>query len=151
MSNFNYNRVMLGGRLTGDPEVKTTASGTNMVTWNLAVNRQSRNGQDQADFFRCIAYEKTALFVSQYFRKGQAMFCEGRIQFNNWTDDKGIKHFMTDVIVSNVQFVDSKAEASGYQQTAPEPTNYVPTAYKKDTADIPPNVVEIAENDELPF
>lgn len=151
MSNFNYNRVMLGGRLTGDPEVKTTASGTNMVTWNLAVNRQSRNGQDQADFFRCIAYEKTALFVSQYFRKGQAMFCEGRIQFNNWTDDKGVKHYMTDVIVGNVHFVDSKAEASGYQQTAPEPTNYVPTAYKKDTADIPPNVVEIAENDELPF
>lgn len=151
MSNFNYNRVMLGGRLTGDPEVKTTASGTNMVTWNLAVNRQSRNGQEQADFFRCIAYEKTALFVNQYFRKGQAMFCEGRIRFNNWMDDKGIEHFMTDVIVSNVQFVDSKAEASGYQQTAPEPTNYVPTAYKKDTADIPPNVVEIAENDELPF
>lgn len=151
MSNFNYNRVMLGGRLTGDPEVKTTASGTNMVTWNLAVNRQSRNNQDQADFFRCIAYEKTALFVSQYFRKGQAMFCEGRIQFNNWTDDKGVKHYMTDVIVSNVQFVDSKAEASGYQQPQPEPTNYVPTAYTRKADDIPPNVVEVAENDELPF
>lgn len=150
MSNFNYNRVMLGGRLTGDPEEKATATGIKVV-WNLAVNRQSRNNQDQADFFRCIAYEKTALFVSQYFRKGQAMFCEGRIQFNNWTDDKGVKHFMTDVIVSNVHFVDSKAEASGYQQPQPEPMNYVPTAYKKDTADIPQNVVEIAENDELPF
>ena len=79
------------------------------------------------------------------------MFCEGRIQFNNWTDDKGIKHYMTDVIVSNVNFVDSKAETSGYYQPQPEPTNYVPTAYKKDTADIPQNVVEIAENDELPF
>lgn len=142
MSNFNYNRVMLGGRLTGDPEVKTTASGTNMVTWNLAVNRQRRNGQDQADFFRCIAYEKTALFVSQYFRKGQAMFCEGRIQFNNWTDDKGVKHYMTDVIVSNVQFVDSKAEAQPQTQ---------PTAAVGAYQPLPEGVDMQTVDDALPF
>lgn len=151
MSNFNYNRVMLGGRLTGDPEVRMIASGINVVTFYVAVNRPARQGQEQqADFLRCKAFEKTAQFLQQYFRKGQAIMLEGHIYTSDYTE-QGIKRFVTEIICERAYFVDSKAEASGYQQTAPEPTNYVPTAYKNDTADVPPNVIEIAENDELPF
>lgn len=157
MANLNYNSVTLAGRLCGDPEVKTNAAGTNVVNANLAVNRPYRQGKDQeTDFFRLVAFGKTAEFLAQYFRKGSAILIDGRIQNNNYVDQQGVKHYSTDILVFQAHFVESRAEAA----PAREPTQseirqasaaaqqaYVPTAY----TDAAPGIADLAAGDELPF
>ena len=157
MSNLNYNRVIIAGRMTGDPEVRMTASGTNVVTFNVAVNRPARQGQEQqADFLRCISFERTAQFVSQYFRKGQAILLEGHIQTVNYTDQQGVKRFTTDIVCERAYFVDSRAEASAYQAPSPAPAQtqppYIPSAYSApaQTPQEEPPLPELPE-DNLPF
>ena len=174
MANFNYNRVMLGGRLTGDPELRQTQSGTPMATFTVAVNRRIRgNQQDQrqqpADFFRCITWNNSAEFVTRYFHKGSSIFVTGNIQNNNWTDQQGVKHYSTDILVDDIQFVDSRTENQGYQAAAPSGTGfgapvqqqaqpaaaYTPSSYTSpgfnDSGDKEPNFEEISDEDALPF
>jgi single-strand DNA-binding protein len=113
MANLNFNRVILGGRLTGDPETKTTNSGAGLCVFNIAINRPKKDGQDQqADFLRCLAWEKTAQFVQQYFRKGSSILIEGRIQTGSYTDRDGNKRYSTDIVCERASFVDSRAEES---------------------------------------
>jgi single-strand DNA-binding protein len=89
------------GRLTKDPEVRyTQANNTQVTSFTLAVNRRfTKDGEQQADFINCIAWSKTAEFVSKYFKKGQQVGVIGRLQTRTWDDDKGQKHYITEVIV----------------------------------------------------
>ena len=175
MANFNYNRVMLGGRLTGDPELRQTQNAVPMATFTVAVNRRGRgNQQDQgqqqaADFFRCIAWRNSAEFVTRYFRKGSSIFVSGNIQNNNWTDQQGVKHYSTDILVDDVQFVDSRSENPAYQNNAPAASGgygapaqqnqqspaYTPSSYTSpgfaDSGDKEPSFEEITDDDALPF
>ena len=146
MANFNYNSIQLGGRLTADPELKTTASGTSVVSFTVAINRRGKNGdQPQSDFFRCIAFEKTGEYITQFFRKGSSIFVTGRLQNNNWTDQAGVKHYGNDVIVTAFEIVDSKADSQPQSQQ----TAYVPSSYTK-APDIE-QVANIPNDGELPF
>lgn len=108
------NKVILLGRLTKDPETRYTQSTNTQVTsFTLAVNRRFvKQGEErQADFINCVAWNKTAEFVSKYFSKGQQVGVIGRIQTRNYDDDKGIKHYVTEVIAEETYFAGDKKEA----------------------------------------
>ncbi len=113
MSNLNLNKVILGGRLTADPELKTTPSGVSVCQFGLAVNRKySKEGEQNTDFINCVAWRATAEFISRYFRKGSSLCIVGNIQTRSYTDKDGIKRNVTEVIVDEAMFVDSKGENS---------------------------------------
>ena len=111
MSNFNFNKVILGGRLTADPELKTTTTGITVVTVSVAVNRRTSKEQ-QTDFFRVTAWRTTAEFISKYFKKGSAICVVGSLQNNSYTDQQGQKRTFTDIVADEVMFVDSRSESS---------------------------------------
>ncbi len=111
MANFNFNKVILGGRLTADPELKTTPSGVSVTTFPIAVNRKSnRDGESVPDFFSVTAWRNTAEFVTRFFRRGSHICVVGSIQARSWTDKNGVKHAGVDVIADEAMFVDSKSE-----------------------------------------
>ena len=96
------------GRLTRDPNVKYTKSGKAYASFTLAIDRRrSADGNQQADFIQCVAWEKTAEVISQYVSKGQKIAVEGRIQTRSYEKD-GTKHYVTEVIVQSMEFCDSK-------------------------------------------
>ena len=104
------NKILLIGRLTKDPELRYTQSGTAVASFTLAVNRSftNQNGEREADFINCVAWQKAAEFVSQYFKKGQQMALEGRLQVRSYDDNNGQRRWVTEVITEKVEFVGSK-------------------------------------------
>lgn len=109
------NKVILMGRLTKDPDVRYTQSTNTQVTsFTLAVNRRFvKQGEErQADFISCVSWNKTAEFVSKYFKKGQQVGVIGRIQTRNYDDEQGIKHYVTEVIAEEVYFAGDKKDAT---------------------------------------
>lgn len=107
------NQVILLGRLTRNPELKMTTSGKEVVTFNLAVNRN----KDTADFITCVAWEKTARFISDYLKQGSLIVVQGSLQTRSYDRKDGTKALATEVIVSNIEFAEAK------QKAEPEP-NY---------------------------
>ena len=108
------NKAILMGRLTKDPETRYTQSTNTQVTsFTLAVNRRfTKEGEErQADFINIVAWGKTAEFCSKYFKKGRQVGVIGRIQTRNYDDDKGVKHYITEVIAEECYFADSKKES----------------------------------------
>lgn len=108
------------GRLTSDPEIRNTANGVSVVSFTLAVDRKyKKDGDEQtADFIRCIAFNKTAEFISKYGKKGTKFVIEGHIQTGNYTDKDGKKVYTTDVIVESVEFAESKSSSSNNQSAS---------------------------------
>ena len=106
------NKTILMGRLTKDPDTRyTQTTNTQVTSFTLAVNRRFvKEGEQQADFINIVAWNKTAEFVSKYFKKGQQVGVIGRIQTRTWDDDQGQKHYVTEVIAEEVYFADSKKE-----------------------------------------
>ena len=97
--------------MTKDPEIRYTQSNTPVASFTLAVNRRfAKEGEQQADFINCVAWSKTAEFVSKYFKKGQQVAVVGRIQTRNWEDDQKQKHYATEVVAEEVYFADSKKD-----------------------------------------
>lgn len=134
MANLNLNKVLLGGRLTSDIELKQTASGVAVAAFTVAVNRK---GKDQpTDFINCVAWRKTAEFIAQYFRKGSSICIVGNIQTRAWTDNNNTKRYATEVIVDEANFVDSKGDAAYEAPTSPAPAS---------------QYEEMSVNDDLPF
>ncbi len=117
------NKVILVGRLTRDPEVRTGgANNTAVARFSVAVDRKfKRDGDDQtADFINCVAFGKTAEFMEKYFKKGMRIGIEGRITTGSYTDKEGKKIYTTDVTCENVEFVESKRDNDN---PAPQPDN----------------------------
>jgi len=136
MANLNLNKVILGGRLTSDIELKQTANGIAVTAFTVAVNR---SGRDQpTDFIDCVAWRKTAEFIAQYFRKGSTICIIGNIQKRQWTDNNGAKRYATEVIVDEAKFVDSKSDT---EYAAPQA---IPAAAA-------PQYEELGANDDFPF
>ena len=98
------------GRLTKDPEIRSTATGMQVASFTLAVNRRFAKEEPKADFFNVTAWNKTAEFVGKYFTKGQQVLVSGRIENRSWEDNAGVKRYATDVIAEEVEFADSKKE-----------------------------------------
>jgi len=115
------NKVILMGRLTADPELRQTQSGTTSCRIRIAVNRRfvdKATGERQADFINCTAWGQQAEFVSRYFKKGSMICVEGSMRTSSYQDKKypDVTHYTTDVFVDSVEFTGSKAESgtSGY-------------------------------------
>lgn len=137
MSNFNLNKVILGGRVTADIELKQTQSGISTTTFTMAVNRKgAKEGEQQADFITVKAWRNTAEFISRYFKKGSSICVVGAIQTRNWTDQQGIKHYATEVLADEAYFVDGKGEGNGTPTLEPVKA---------------PKFEEISNDDDLPF
>ena len=97
------------GRLTRDPNVKYTQSGKAYASFTLAIDRRkSGEGNPQADFISCVAWEKTAEVISQYCTKGKKIAVEGRIQTRSYDANDGTKRYVTEVVVNSMEFCDSK-------------------------------------------
>ena len=115
------NKVELIGRLTKEPEIKMTSNQTQFCNFTLAVDRRFKdaNGQRQADFINCVAWKQTAVFVQKYFRKGNRIGVIGSIQTRSYDDQNGQKHFVTEVLVDEAEFVESQSAPA--QSEAPTP------------------------------
>ncbi len=105
------NKFQFLGRLTKDPETRILPNSNKKVTtFSLAVNRRfaDADGERKTDFFNIIAFEKLAEFCEKYYKKGQQVLVEGRIQNRSWDDQNGQKRYATDFIVEQAYFADSK-------------------------------------------
>lgn len=139
MANLNLNKVILGGRLTQNPELKQTPSGVMVLNFTIAVNRKyvSKNddgspNQPQADFINCVAWRQQADLISRYFRKGSCICIAGNIQTRTYNDQQGNKRYVTEVVVDELYFVDAKGENQGgfdqgYSQQGQG--GYMPSSY----------------------
>lgn len=141
------NNVSLIGRLVRDVEVKYSKEGKSITRFTLAVDRRYKTeGQDEADFIPCIAFNKVGEFIEKYFKKGQRIALTGQIHTGNYTNKDGQKVYTTDVIVATAEFVESKnaSTSSGYNaETKPTPN----TANSDGFMSIPDNV----DDEGLPF
>ena len=101
------NRVVLVGRLTRDPEMRTTSSGISQTRFTIAVNRRTagQNGQREADFINCVAWRGTAETIAKYLKKGREIAVEGRLQTGSYDAQDGTKRYTTDVVVDNFTFI----------------------------------------------
>ena len=120
------NKVILMGRLTRDPELRRTGSGTAVASFSLAVDRdyKSQSGEKETDFIDIVAWRSTAEYVCKYFTKGRMAVVEGRLQIRDWTDRDGGKRRSAEVVADNVYFGDSKrpdSDTSRGKPTAPPP------------------------------
>lgn len=148
------NRVVLVGNLTRDPQFNKTQSGKSYARFTVAVNRRF-GGKDEADFVSCVAWERTADFISQYAKKGTTVGVEGRITTGSY-DDKttGKKVYTTDVTCENVQLIGSRNQSSEPQQTSPAQPKasggYYPDAEVSDDDFNTGPLLDIS-SDDLPF
>ena len=115
------NKIILMGRLTRDPELRRTESGTAVCSFSIAVDRdfKSKNGEKETDFIDIVSWRATAEFVSKYFTKGRMAVVEGRLQIRDWTDKEGGKRRSAEVIADNVYFGDSKPKDGGEEDDIP--------------------------------
>jgi single-strand DNA-binding protein len=127
------NKVLFTGRTTNDTEVRYTADQKAVASFNFAVNRTF--DRENSDFFKCVAFGKTAETIEKLVKKGTKLLLEGEIRNNNYTDKNGVKRYEMQVIVNNFEFCESKGQA-GTQ----------PQAYKDGFMNIPDGIAE-----ELPF
>ena len=134
MANFNLNKVILGGRLTADPELKQTPQGISVTSFSVAINRRGK--EQQTDFINCIAWRQTAEIICRFFKKGSSICIVGNIQVRTWNDNNGNKRYATEVISDEVHFVDSRDEQSA--QGAPTFTQA-------------PQFEDISPEEDLPF
>lgn len=156
MANFNFNKAILGGRLTADPELKTTPSGVPVTSFTVAVNRRfggKEGEQPQADFFNVTAWRQTAEFITKFFRKASSICVVGSLQTRSWTDQQGQKRYATEIVADEAYFVDAKGEMSAAaapvnQSAAPAYGGYMPEGY---AAAPVPRFEDVASDDELPF
>lgn len=122
------NHIVIMGRLTRDPELKTTNSGISVVSFSLAVDRDfadKESGERGVDFIDVTAWRHTAEFVSRYFTKGRMAVISGRLQTRNWTDKEGGKRKAVEIVADNVYFGDSKRNDS--ETTSPAaPSDFAP-------------------------
>lgn len=118
------NNIVLAGRLTKAPELKTTNSGVDVLPFTIAVNRAYAKSNDEvtADFIPCIAWRKTATFISKYFNKGDGIVIKGRLETRKWVDNNGNNRVSYEVIVENTEFPQGKSKNNTTATKTPIPS-----------------------------
>jgi single-strand DNA-binding protein len=126
------NRVLLTGRLTRDPELRSLASGSSVATFAVATNEYRGNGKERAEYHNVVVWDRLAQVCGQYLGKGQQVAVEGRLQTRQWDDDRGTRHWKTEVVATSVEMLsgrrkrDYQADALASQAAAPEETGISP-------------------------
>ena len=142
------NKIILIGRNTKDIELRTTTSGTEVASFTLAVNRNYKNaeGNYEADFISCVAYKGLAKTISNYVKKGDRLAVDGRLQTRNYTNSEGTKVYVTEIIVENIDFIETR------KKETTEPVGSV-KAEEIDNIPLPDDAFEqmTINEDELPF
>ena len=153
------NKAILIGRLTRDPELRTTPTGRNVCQFSVAVNRTYTNasGEREADFINCVVWDKQAENLARYQKKGNQIAVEGRIQTRNYDDNNGKKVYVTEILASNISFLDAKSAnaGGGSFNNLPEPpiqedVQVSTVSVEKDPFEAFGDSIEISDND-LPF
>lgn len=126
------NQAIIMGRITRDLEVKRTPNGNAVLSFTVAVDRYVKDGEKQADFISCVAWNKTAEFIAKYFGKGRMIAVTGNLHSRTFDDKNGVKHYVTEVYVDSADFTGEKrdttqnaqngAYSGGYQQGQSYPT-----------------------------
>ena len=134
------NNVSLVGRITKDPELRTTGSGTATTNITVAINRRfaNQNGEREADFIQCVVWNKQAENVCKYLSKGSLVGVTGRIQTRNYDGQDGKKVYVTEVVAENVSFLESK-NAKGSGEFVDSEPNY-------NNVDSPPQTADVSED-----
>jgi single-strand DNA-binding protein len=145
------NKVILVGRITKDPELKSTQSNINFVNFTIAVNRQftDQSGERQADFIQCIVWRRQADNLARFIKKGALLGVEGRIQTRTYEADNGTR-YITEVVCDSVQFLESKGDSSPSDYSQPEPT-YTEEHNEKDSDEFYETSKQLAAEEDLPF
>lgn len=140
------NKVILMGRFTRDPELRSTPQGISTCAFSVAVDRNFvRPGEERkADFINCVAWRQTAEFISKYFKKGSMVALEGSIQTRSWDDQEGKKRYATEVIVNQVYFAESKRDS----QSSVGDDSFAPV---NDFGSLPEPISPMGTDDDLPF
>lgn len=139
-----FNKVILIGNLCSDPELKQTQGGTSVCSFNVAINRYSKEPDaKKVDFFTVVAWQAKAEFVSKYFKKGQAIVIVGRLENREWSDKQGNKRISTEIIAEEISFAGNKESTT---EAKNEP--YMPTPYSTENSQ---NFEEIPGDEQLPF
>jgi len=139
MSNLSLNKAIIGGRLTGTPELKQTLQGVFVTTFTVAINRRGKQGE--ADFINCIAWRQTAEFICRYFKKGSSICVAGSLQKREWTDKNGSKRYAIEVVADEAYFVDGKGEGAETVETVQKPS----------FSDLQEDFSELSPEDDVPF
>lgn len=157
------NKAILIGRLTKDPELRTTPTGRNVCQFAIAVNRAftNANGEREADFINCVVWDKQAENLARYQKKGNQIAVDGRIQTRNYDDKDGKKVYVTEILATNISFLDAKGTGNGgnnlygmpeppmaNEEVMPERAETV--SIEKDPFEAFGDSIEISDND-LPF
>ena len=150
----SFNKVILIGNMTADPELKQTTSGTSVCSFSIAVNRRfakAEQGQQNVDFINIVTWRQSAEFVCRYFKKGNPILVCGQLQTRSWTDNQGQKRYATEVVADEVSFVASAAQTGSMGGQGG--STYTPEAYGAPTFDSTSsaNFEEIPNDDGLPF
>ena len=163
------NKAILIGRLTRDPELRSTPAGRNVCQFSIAVNRTFTNANEdrEADFINCVVWDKQAENLVKYQKKGNQIAVDGRIQTRNYEDKDGKRVYVTEILANNISFLDSKGSSAGNSNSfnnfnnLPEPpierNNNVASmpdietvSVEKDPFEAFGDSIEISDND-LPF
>lgn len=146
----SFNKCILIGNLTADPELKQTQGGTSVCSFSIAVNRKyakAEQGQPTVDFINIVAWKQQAEFVCRYFKKGKPILVCGQLQVRTWTDKQGQKRYETEVIADEVSFVGSADNNAEAKESAQGAADYIPTPYTNNDQ----GFEEIPNNGDLPF
>ena len=139
------NKVILMGRLGGDPELRYTPAGTAVANFSLATNMVWKgadgNMQERTDWHRIVVWRKLAEFVGEWLKKGSYVYLEGMLQTRSWNDKDGSKRFMTEVIADSIQFVGSKQAEKTQETFEPPVSEEMPE----------PDMDSMPQEDDLPF
>jgi len=102
------NKVLLTGRLTRDPELRSLASGSSVATFGVATNEFRGNGKEHAEYHNVVVWDRLAQVCGQYLGKGQQVAIEGRLQTRQWDDDRGTRHWKTEVVATSVEMLSGR-------------------------------------------
>ena len=152
----SFNKVILIGNMTADPELKQTTGGISVCSFSIAVNRRfarAEQGQQNVDFINIVTWRQQAEFVSRYFKKGNPILICGQLQTRSWNDNQGQKRYATEVVADEVSFVASAAQsANGASIANGAGSSYTPEAYGAPTFNSAgANFEEIPNDGDLPF
>ena len=142
----SFNKVIIVGNISSEVELKQTQNGTSVCSFNVAVNRFSKDTNEQkVDFFTVVAWQAKAEFVSRYFSKGKPILVCGRLENRTWTDKNSNKRISTEIIAEEVSFVGGASETP--TEAKSQPSTYMSSAYQSSQ----PQFEEVPNDGDLPF
>jgi single-strand DNA-binding protein len=112
------NKVLITGRLTRDPELRTLASGKTVTQFSVATNAYRANGQEKSEFHSVVTWDRLAEICGTYLGKGQQVAVEGRLQTRSWDDDRGVRHWKTEVVATHVEMLSGRRKKDYEAETA---------------------------------